>query len=505
MATTPSPVACRDGGNDDITDDHASSRTGAAAAEKAREVIRNGGTQAEAIAAAKEIARGILSPPRTLGIVVEARDAASSNETGRNTQDATRDSPSSNSNAAKDKAANKDGTIPISYIVEKSETVSVLTTPRQDEMIFHRGTNVRNNVAISDYIFQIVSNFVDAMDENIFSRFGDLGDSCSSLCSESQQSLDSERERLNSEIPIGGNHFEGLNRGVEYHPHWRHDVVDTVVGSACQLDPYLNQQVQQPEAKQSSTGRLPPLSPVMLQKREVLLPRALQYSRSPSPYQLHPNNAGYAGRRQHLSYARNSVAIDQEQRRVHHYPQVPISRDSSLQISACESIESVDETQDRYAGMKQEDVETRDIGTLVNSDPPRPSRNGMADANRQVMMGMHGVQRVAHDNDAIRNNDTHQAVITARPPLHEPRFMDRYPSSTVTFSNRDKDSGHPVMASRQSSPNIMLDNVDSPYKDVRHVMNQGQQSHLRQQGQQTVQPFGQEQFALPLPKRTMLV
>ena len=243
----------------------------------------------------------------------------------------------------------------------------------------------------------------------------------------------------------------------------------------------------------------------MMRNREATLPRtlALQHIRNPAPYQLHQNNA-------RLSYAKNGVVIDREQRQIHHYPPpLPILRNSSLQISACESPVSMeDETQDRYADMKQEDVETRDNRTLVNW-------GGMADTNRKVVMGMQGVQGMAHGNDAIRNANTDRVGMSARPQSPAPRLMDQYPTSTVTFSNRDTNPGHPVTMPRQSSPNIMMENVGPPYNNMHHGMYQGRPSHMHQHGQQTMQPFGRDQPTLPqdyndgvvavAPKRTMLV
>ncbi|KAL3811850.1 hypothetical protein ACHAXA_009209 [Cyclostephanos tholiformis] len=571
MATSPPPPPCGDGNNDpplESTDDRAFMATiNAAAAEKARDVIRNGGTQAKAIAAAKEVARAMLSHTKTKADggggdgsngIVEARDAASSDKP-EIAQDMTRDPHSS---------------MPVSYIVEESETVSVLTTPKQEEMIFHRKSNSWNNLGISDYIFRIVTKFVDAIDENIFLPFQSLNESCSS---ESQQSFVSVPERSNRiGVLIENNYYEDLTRGIEYNPDWRVDVPDTVVASACHVDTNLNHGRMQPPtpppqqqqvcllkqmchphsgvAKQPSRGHLPPLSPVMLQKKQTLLSHSPRYN-----YQTNLNSSGNADQRLNPSYARSSVTLDQEQRQIHHYPLVPISRDSSQQISACLSVESIDETEDRYAGMKQDDVDMRDVTTLVNSDAPRPTLGEMADTNRNVVIGMQGLQRIAHNSD-IRNNKTDHTVMTGRrPPPPAPKMMseipivcsqrndvlrmkqredqirrqhhqmDPYPTSTVTLTNLDKYSEHHAMVAHQSSPNMMMDEAGSPYNDIHHAMYQRQQSQLHQKGQQSMQAFGQNQsqtqaqaqVALPLnynngaikhcnksdrvPTRTMLV
>ena len=108
--------------------------------------------------------------------LVEARGVVSSKRTGNSTlmrgnkgEDCDHDSSSKSpslTSIARDEVANKQGYMPISFIFEKSETASVLTTPGQQGMIVNRESNIYN-ASIFDMVFQCLESLVDAVDESI--------------------------------------------------------------------------------------------------------------------------------------------------------------------------------------------------------------------------------------------------------------------------------------------------------------------------------------------------
>jgi hypothetical protein len=156
----------------------------AMALEEAKKIIRNGGTQVEALAAAKEAARRAYSlrsgsvRPLTRGDDGEDCDLISSSSTSD----------------ARDEVALNQRYVPISYIGGQSDIVSVVTDPGKQEMIVNTVSKIRNShsLSICDNVFQCLISFVDALDESIrdksiaFRELSCLGSVCdvkSSVCS----------------------------------------------------------------------------------------------------------------------------------------------------------------------------------------------------------------------------------------------------------------------------------------------------------------------------------
>ena len=148
----------------------------AMALEEAKKIIRNGGTQVEALAAAKEAARRAYSlrsgsvRPLTRGDDGEDCDLISSSSTSD----------------ARDEVALNQRYVPISYIGGQSDIVSVVTDPGKQEMIVNTVSKIRNShsLSICDNVFQCLISFVDALDESIRGKsIGSVRDVISSVCS----------------------------------------------------------------------------------------------------------------------------------------------------------------------------------------------------------------------------------------------------------------------------------------------------------------------------------
>jgi hypothetical protein len=159
------------GGNNTpaLTDDDAT-RVRTIALEEANKIIRSGGTQVEALAAAEKAARRAYSLRSGSGRTLTRGDDG---------EDCDLVSSSSTS-VARDEVALDKGCMPISYIGGQSDIVSVVTDPGQQEIIVNMDSKIHNShdASIFDNVFQCLVSFVDALDESIGDKSLQLRELC---------------------------------------------------------------------------------------------------------------------------------------------------------------------------------------------------------------------------------------------------------------------------------------------------------------------------------------
>lgn len=302
--------------------------------------------------------------------LVEARRVLSSKRTGNSTLmrgnggedcdlDSSRKSPSLTS-IARDEVANKQGYMPISFISEKSETASVLTTPGQQGMIVNRDSNL-HNASIFDMVFQCLASLVDAVDESI----GDKTLPFHELCCLSSVSDISTKSSIKSSICSKDS--GELERGIDCNPNWRDTVVDTAVTTARAVNTnagqYEMQQQQQiiyvplqdyhphpGAAPHPINGHFHPLSRSMSQITEDSL-RSSQTDekKTNSSHEYYRNSVDNVDEWQCPINAPNRAVSEGEQQ--HHHSHVPVSREPYsivLKINTNLSGNTMDESVDRY-------------------------------------------------------------------------------------------------------------------------------------------------------------
>jgi hypothetical protein len=195
------------------------------------------------------------------------------------------------------------------------------------------------------------------------------------------------------------------------------------------------------------------------------------YMMSPANDKHYPNIRGNVGQWQNPQDAPDSAMLKSWQQQ--HHSQLPVSREPTFKINANLSIETTEERQDRYAGLELQEVDMRDVRTLVDSGPTHSSVGmagyamggyGSINMTHNGMMGQQGYRRIA-GNGASDGN-----------------------AGKTTWNNN---TGHQMMMAHQPPLNLMVGEWGSPYNNEHHMMQQGQLPQLYEQGHQPLQQFGQ--------------
>jgi hypothetical protein len=267
----------------------------------------------------------------------------------------------------------------------------------------------------------------------------------------------------------------------DYDPNWRDNVADTVKTKALPVNENAGFQRQQKHqltqlpgqmirphpvgARHLSSGHFPPLSSYVLQNNDE------GYMMSPANDRYYPNIRGNVGQWQNPQDAPDSAMFKSWQQQ--HHSQLPVSREPTFKINANLSIETTEERQDRYAGLELQEVDMRDVRTLVDSGPPHSSV-GMAgyamggydsiNMTHNGMMGQQGYRRISGNGESDGN------------------------AGKTTWNNN---TGHQMMMAHQPPHNLMVGEWGSPYNHEHHMMQHVQLPPLYEQSHQPLQQFGQ--------------